>query len=284
MVDDTSGIRLRHHSSTGYKNATRRCVVKNVSNTVTKPLHEMKSAQETDDHIKAIIEILKNENYEDYVIHRGLLCKYADSKYQIVVPEHMQINLIEKAHKNGHFKQRKFISNEFYIPKLQSKIDLVTANCVDCILSTKREGKKQGLLNPIHKEPVPLDTFHIDHLGPLASTNKNYVHIFAIIDSFTKFVWLYPVKSTKSAETIENLQQLSSIFGNTNRIICDRGSAFTANIFKEYCSNESIELVLCTTGVPRGNGQIERINRIIVSSLTKLSIGDPEKWYLHVND
>lgn len=251
-------------------------------------LHEMKQAQETDDHIKAIKEIIQTKgNYQDYVLHRGLLCKFADSTYQIVVPENMQLNLIQKAHSNGHFKQRKledYISREFYIPKLNSKINLVVSNCIDCILGTKKEGKKEGLLNPIEKEPIPLDTFHMDHLGPLASTNRDYAHILSIIDSFTKFVWLYPVKSTQSMETLDKLKQLSITFGNPRRIITDKGAAFTSNIFREYCKEEAIELIECTTGIPRGNGQIERINRIIVSSLTKLSSENPEKWYVHVYD
>lgn len=37
-----------------------------------------------------------------------------------------------------------------------------------------------------------------------------------------------------------------------------------------------------TTGIPRENGQIERINRIIIPVLTKLSIEKTENWYKHV--
>lgn len=45
---------------------------------------------------------------------------------------------------------------------------------------------------------------------------------------------------------------------------------------------ENIEHVTVTTGVPRGNGQVERINKIIISVLTKLSLGKPERWYRYV--
>lgn len=75
---------------------------------------------------------------------------------------------------------------------------------------------------------------------------------------------------------------MTNIFGNPNRIIADKGSAFTANAFKDLCSEEDIELTLCTTGVPRGNGQIERIPRIVIGSLAKLSIENSEKWFSHV--
>jgi len=39
---------------------------------------------------------------------------------------------------------------------------------------------------------------------------------------------------------------------------------------------------LITTGVPRGNGQVERINQVILSILTKLSLEKPALWYRHV--
>ncbi|GFW22486.1 transposon Tf2-6 polyprotein [Trichonephila clavipes] len=38
-----------------------------------------------------------------------------------------------------------------------------------------------------------------------------------------------------------------------------------------------------TTGVPRGNGQVERIHRTLIPVLTKLSIDDPTKWYKFVD-
>lgn len=70
-------------------------------------LHQFEAAQTTDDHIKTITEMLKLKSYEDYVIHNDLLCRFADSKYQIVVPESMQTNLIQKIHQEGHFKSKK---------------------------------------------------------------------------------------------------------------------------------------------------------------------------------
>src|SRR5436190_6105096 len=38
-----------------------------------------------------------------------------------------------------------------------------------------------------------------------------------------------------------------------------------------------------TTGVPRVNGQIERINRTIIPVLAKMSMDEPTKWYKYVS-
>lgn len=129
-----------------------------------------------------------------------------------------------------------------------------------------------------------MDTLHLDHLGPMPSTNKNYKHILPVVDAFTKFCWIFPTKSTTASEVVQKMKLLSETFGNPRRIVADRGSAFTSNEFREYCEGENIELLWTTTGVPRGNGHVERMHRTIISVLTKLSIDNPQKWYTHTAD
>jgi len=138
-------------------------------------------------------------------------------------------------------------------------------------------------LRNISKHAIPLETYHIDHLGPISSTKKSYAHILVVVDVFTKFSWLYPTKSTSAEEVIDRLTKQAVIFGNPRQIVSDRGTAFTSNLFQKYCNNENIEHILIATGVPRGNGQVERINRIVIPILTKLSAPHPETWYKSVN-
>ncbi|GFX49425.1 pro-Pol polyprotein [Trichonephila clavipes] len=52
--------------------------------------------------------------------------------------------------------------------------------------------------------------------------------------------------------------------------------------FREYCENENIQHLSITTGIPRGNGQIERIHSSLIPILSKLSIDDASKWYKFV--
>lgn len=134
---------------------------------------------------------------------------------------------------------------------------------------------------PIPKGYVPLSTYHIDHLGPMTSTSKLYKYILVVIDGFSKFTWLYPTKTINVKEVMDRLRTQQKSFGSPERIISDRGAAFTSTEFKEYCSEEHIDHV--TTGVPRGNGQVERVNQIIIPVLTKLAQDNPDKWYRYVD-
>ncbi|GBO25212.1 hypothetical protein AVEN_106906-1 [Araneus ventricosus] len=110
----------------------------------------------------------------------------------------MQTEIIRNAHERGHTGVKyteKHLQDYYYIPKLRQKVEKIISNCVHCILINQKRGKKEGLLHPLQKEDTPLHTYHIDHLGPLESTNKNYKYVLAIIDAFTKFVWIYPKKA-----------------------------------------------------------------------------------------
>lgn len=252
------------------------------------PVHnKIKEQQKRDRFLNVVHEILKTQPFDDFVLKNGLIYKNLKGVELIAVPEAMEYEIIKNAHDKGHFKTNKMmeiIGSEFYIQSIKTKINDHVNNCVPCILNDNKTGRKEGLLQPIAKHGKPLDTWHIDHLGPMPSTNKNYQHIFAVVDALTKFVWLFPTKSTTANETLTKIKTVTNMFGNPRRIIPDRGPAFTSDAFKEFCTTEGIDLVHITTGIPRGNGQVEIINKIIISVLSKLSTENSEKWYTHVSD
>lgn len=158
----------------------------------------------------------------------------------------------------------------------------IDRSCMECIITDAKAGRKEGFLNPIDKEDVPLKTYHVDHVGPMEVTKKVYNHIFVVVDGLTKFVWLYPTKTTDAKSVIDCLERQSAVFGNPKRIITDRGAAFTSSAFESYCKEENIQHLLIATGVPRGNGQVERMHKIVIPMLTKLCMEDPKSWCKHV--
>lgn len=69
---------------------------------------------------------------------------------------------------------------------------------------------------------------------------------------------------------------------NPYTIVSDRGSAFTSNACKEFLEVNMMEQICTTTGVARGNGQVERVNRCIIDILAKLCSDEPAKWYKYM--
>lgn len=95
---------------------------------------------------------------------------------------------------------------------------------------------------------------------------------------FTQF---YFIRRKSSPAKMPSRNQ-KVIFGNPKCIISDRGTCFTSELFTEYCEQEGVELVHITTSVPRGNGQIERVNRTVILVLYKLSLDDEKKWSIYM--
>lgn len=154
---------------------------------------------------------------------------------------------------------------------MKIKIDLFIKNCIKCIIySPPIRSNEQNLYN-IPKTPIPFDTLHIDHFGPLPSLISKRKHILLVVDGFTKFVKLYPVKSTSTKEVCCALKKYFGYYSRPRRIISDRGSCFTSREFSEFMSINNVTHIKVATGSPQANGQVERVNRVLKAILSKTS-------------
>lgn len=140
-----------------------------------------------------------------------------------------------KAHENGHFsvkETRDILKNDYIIPQIDEKIQKVINTCILCILSNKL-GKLEGFLHPLYKEN-PLQTYHIDHLGPLTSTNKKYfIHEICVVIPHENYYMETRVNLEIQRRTFGNLRQRDSIHRQE---------------FEDYCANKRSnisQLLIC---------------------------------------
>ena len=150
---------------------------------------KMIKAQKEDEKCYEIVHTIElGGNCGNFVFTNGLLYKETGRHKIIYVPRSMEVEIVRRAHEQGYFEVKKTMERlreEYYIPNVEENINDCINNCVECILSEKKRGKAESHLQPIPKGDVPLDTFHMDHLGPMPSTRKSYNYILTIIDAFT---------------------------------------------------------------------------------------------------
>ena len=91
------------------------------------------------------------------------------------------------------------------------------------------------------------------------------------LEEFAYKIHHRPGTNMKHVHLVNRLSKQSAVFGNPRRVVSNRGAAFTSNAFQEYSKEEKIQHLKITTGVPRANGQVERVNRTIIPLLTKLA-------------
>ncbi|XP_039315302.1 uncharacterized protein LOC105204157 isoform X1 [Solenopsis invicta] len=241
-----------------------------------------KKAQNSDKDLQRIRELAARDETDGYILKNDLLYRNEGDDLLLIVPKMLQNTIIRQAHDQGHFsisKTEAIIRKNYWFKEMRPKIKKIIAGCINCILAERKYGRQEGFLHAINKGDGPLDTYHVNHLGPMPSTKKSYRHIFVVIDAFSKFIWLYATRSTDTAEVIDRLRKQSTLFGNPRRIVSDYGTAFTSGAFKEYCNDEKIQHILTSIGIPRGNGQVERVNRTLIPLLTKLSTPKTDEWF-----
>lgn len=124
---------------------------------------------------------------------------------------------------------------------------------VNCFYYKVQSGKRPGNLNPIEKVTVPYHTLHIDHLGPFIKSKKGNTQLFVMVDGFTKFTILEPVRNGKTKHVVKCLQVVIDIFGIPTCIITDRGTAFTSHRFLQFCLDLAIKHIQNAVATQTGN-------------------------------
>lgn len=234
------------------------------------------AAQARDPILLDIRSRLEEGDVEHFELINGLLYRKQNDELSLLyVPAEMETNIIRIIHeKIGHLGADKCydqIRLHYWFPAMHRKIQSFIKNCLRCIMHTPPVRLHERKLHSIPKAPVPFDTLHIDHFGPLSNIINKNKHILVIIDAFTKFVKLYPCKTTSTKEVCAALDKYFSYYGRPRRLISDRGTAFTSNDFSEYLNENNIIHIKNAVAAPQANGQVERVNRVIGRMLSKLS-------------
>ncbi|VEN45577.1 unnamed protein product, partial [Callosobruchus maculatus] len=249
-----------------------------------------REAQNIDKNIKHISDILMSGDqqqhkniFNDYDLRGNKVYRVTPFGRRLVVPKNCRWQIVKANHDDvGHFafdKTLDRIKKTYWFPKMNRFVRKYIASCLPCLYHKERGGKKHGYLHSIPKYARPHHTLHIDHLGPFVESSTGNKYVLTVVDGFSKYTYIKPVPDTSSKHVIEKLEEIFSILGNPKRIIADAGTPLTSHSFKEYCSSKGIKLFTTAVGLPRGNGQAERMNKTILDALaTSSSTTEKNNW------
>lgn len=237
-------------------------------------------------HIKCILDkncVQAKEIRSNYALKDGMIYRKVGTELKWVVPRDARWKVCHLCHdESGHFSFDKSIEKmrrDYWFPGMTRFVKKYIRSCISCAYAKQPSGKKEGFLHPINKPNVPFQCVHIDHLGPFVRSKVGNTYILGIIDAFTKFIVLRAVRNTKSRTTIQVLREFIGLFGTPKVLVSDRGTSFTSGEFQQFVQLHQIKHVQNAVATPRANGQIERYNRSILSSLTALNIDkDDRSW------
>lgn len=242
---------------------------------------ELQYRQLADSQLKLIANHLENSEHDKYLMSNGLIYYKCEDKPRFVVPDGMVTNVIRVYHDDsahcGVDKTIQGIRSNYWFPSMRKKIQNHIENCLVCIVSNTSTNVKEGEMQLVESPVKPFQILHTDHFGPLTESVDGHKHILILIDSFSKFTWLMPVRTTSSKEVIEHFSVIFGIFGNPAELVSDRGSAFTSTEFANFISDRKIKHRLIAVAAPWANGTVERVNRFLKSCLKKV-VEYPATW------
>ncbi|CAK1589624.1 unnamed protein product [Parnassius mnemosyne] len=254
------------------------------------------TVQSNDDEIKGIKEVLQDSRtksvadiYKNYQLKGDHVYRIVDNSIRWVVPRPVRWQVLRMNHDEvGHFGFDKTISRlqgMFWFPKMRRFTKKYVTSCLECAHHKAPGGRKEGMLHPIPKIEVPFHTLHADHLGPFVRSRRGNTYILVIVDAFTKFINIKPVRDTKSTTAIKIFREHFSYFGVPSRLITDRGTCFTSAKFKSFTRSLVLKHILNAVATPRANGQVERYNRTISDALsTKCHGKNDNTWDEYIAD
>lgn len=143
------------------------------------------------------------------------------------VPRQSRLGLLRIFHDEqchvGVDKTLDSIQKHFWFPRMRYFVAKYIKHCLICAVKKTRSGPLQGFITNVDKPSEPMNTIHADCLGPLESTSEGFKQILVLIDAFTKYCVLLPLKSVKAEETRQAFQLFISLFGTPKQINMDAG-------------------------------------------------------------
>ena len=206
--------------------------------------------QKLDPECAEILQSVKNKtNKDNFYIKNDMLmfCKPGSKTGRIYVPSSLVDMLFSYYHTSnfgGHQGQNRTVHKVleyFYRPNLISEIRKRVKNCQICIKAKPPQQRFQGeLVSGLSQQP--LDCLYIDTAGPLVRSKFGNRHILIVVDAFTKYVWLIPVRDITAQTIVTKLENvIFNNFSSCKRLVSDNGSCFRSVLFKKLMFKYSIE-------------------------------------------
>lgn len=260
-------------------------------------LEEIKNAQANDNLCIQLNSFLSGENFSDisvayfqkFVKIDGILCFTSEIdgeiKYRYFLPnKELQQKAIYNAHTShlnnhiGYSRCLKNLTETVYWQNMGGDLYDFISSCEHCIIYKKLNNihKATGTLKP---STAPNQALFLDLIGPLNHSGC-FHYILSIFDSFSHYLWLYPIKAATSEEVIK------SFFGShiylydiPHSISLDNATCFMSHTFTKLAEVYAIAINFICPRSPWENS-VEKCHKDIKNHLRTLLKGSENlKWH-----
>ena len=195
-----------------------------------------------------------------------LVYRDENAKYRIVVPASKRIELIDTYHRAmchyGSCKVLSRLSEIYFWPQMDFDVRKRIAMCKICQFAKQNKYGKAPAQSITTS--YPFERICMDITGPLNMSKSGHRYILSVVDYFSRFPMLIPLKSIEAKDVAKALlKNWICVFGVPFTIHSDRGTNFESNLIYELCKWLGIVKTKSTPYHPTSNSLIERTFRTI---------------------
>ena len=180
-----------------------------------------------------------------------------ESQWRLYIPNSLVPSVLKEMHEQcghaGYFKLYSHLRNFFFWKYMRRDVKRFTKCCDVCqrvkYINYTMEGEFQNV-----KASAPNQSISVDFYGPLPASIGGCQFIFVVLDNFSKYVSLYPIKRATSAICLNKL--IKDYFvkvGRPQRILSDHGSQFTSASWKSRLESEGVKVLYSSIRHPQSN-------------------------------
>jgi transposase InsO family protein len=158
----------------------------------------------------------------------------------------------------------------YHIPRLQKVIEDLVNNCIVCVLTNAGSNKHHGGRHLQGNRPGTYWEVDFTEVKPAQYGNK---YLLVFLDIFSGCVKTFPTKrEMANVVTKKILEEILPHFGVPNLNGSDNQPAFNSQISQRLARQLGTNRKLHCPYRPQSSGQVERMNKTLKETLTKLTL------------
>lgn len=181
-----------------------------------------------------------------------------DSSWKLWVPEGLTDSLMASAHNppmsahGGIAKTINSLRRFYYWPRMAIQIRDYVSKCEICKEVKAPNVTLRPPMGKAFKSERPWQRLYIDLLGPYPRSKRGHTMLLIVLDQFSKFICLHPLRKATSATIIDYLEaNVFHLFSTPESILSDNGVQFVSREFKSFLERYGVKHITTATHSPK---------------------------------